>query len=48
MKQALIVIGVWVAFSMLNDWLLIDEIEKIKQDIIEIKKDYSYDPRDAK
>jgi hypothetical protein len=34
--------------SVFCDFILTEEINSIRQDIVEIKKDYSYDPRDAK
>ena len=48
MKGFLIVVYVFMCLSILNDWVLKDEVERIKQDIVDIKKDFSYDPKDAK
>jgi len=37
-----------ILFSVVNTFFLAAQIKDIKKEIVEIKKDYSYDPRDAK
>jgi hypothetical protein len=37
-----------VALNGVLTYILSTQISEIKQSIVEIKKDYSYDPRDAK
>jgi hypothetical protein len=34
--------------TTLNDFLLDEKIDRVRQDIVEIKKEFSYDPKDAK
>ena len=48
MKGMSFFISVLIFLLALNQYLLVNKVNAIKQEIVEIKKDYSYDPRDAK
>jgi hypothetical protein len=52
MKEAISYITIMaiiiIVFNGVLTYILSAQISEIKQDIVEIKKDYSYDPKDAK
>ena len=48
MKGILILMAVAMLAASINNYVLHDKIDSIKQDIVEIKKEFSYDPKDAK
>ena len=48
MKEAIFILFIACSLLSLSNYMMQGEISEIKQEIVEIKKDYSYDPRDAK
>jgi hypothetical protein len=48
MKEAIILLFIVCSLLSVSNYMMQDDINNIKQEIVEIKKDYSYDPRDAK
>lgn len=48
MKEAILLLFMVCTMLSVSNYMMQDDINKIKQDIIELKKEYSYDPRDAK
>jgi hypothetical protein len=48
MKEAILLLFIVCSLLSVSNYMMQDDIDSIKQEIFEIKKDYSYDPRDAK
>ncbi|MCK5602169.1 hypothetical protein KAR91_09875 [Candidatus Pacearchaeota archaeon] len=48
MRGFAILITLCLLAASINNYVLHDKINSIKQDITELRKDFSYDPKDAK
>jgi hypothetical protein len=48
MKEAILFLFIVCSLLSVSNYMMQDDIDSIKKEIVEIKKDYSYDPRDAK
>ncbi len=47
-KSILYIIAIWAAYSVSVDLMIAHKVDSIKQEITELRKDFSYDPKDAK
>ena len=47
-KYVLCIIAVWGTYSFAVDLLIAHEIDSIREEITQLRKVFSYDPKDAK
>ena len=47
-KYVLCIIAICAVYSGAVDLMISHKIDRVRQDIVELKKEFSYDPKDAK
>jgi hypothetical protein len=48
MKQICYLLIILAVLSIVTDLFIAHEVDRIREEIVEIRKDYSYDPKDVK